>query len=422
MFDTATISPSIPVDLDEMPPGPRLAVVLAGIDVRSLAGHDRVTVLRAHRRMAAHHDAMAYDATAAVAGWYEQESRELGITDPASAFDSAVAEVQAALRLTRRAAESDVMHACDLTRELPRVWEALRAGLIDFRRAWVIAMGTSHLDAPIRRLVVDEIIDRAPGWTTGQLRARLRQHCLDTDPDDAALRYRTAVEHRQVTLQPTVDGTADLYGTGLPPDRAQAAMARIHALALAAKVNGDDRNIDQIRADVLLDLLEGAATPGRGVRGTVDLRVDLATLAGLRDRAGELNGYGPVVADIARQVAEGQPDAEWRFGIVDPDTGAILQTGTTRRRPTAAQRRHVEMRDLTCIFPGCRMPATQSDLDHTTPWAQQRRTGASGLGPLCRHHHVVRHRAGWSYERLPDGDYLWTSPLHHTYTTGGQPP
>ncbi len=420
MFDTATIAPFIPADLDTVEPGPRLAAVLAAIDVRALSGHDRVVVLRAHRRMAAHHQAMGYEAMAAVAAWYEQECPSSD--DPGCAFDCTVAEVQAALRLTRRAAESDVMHACDLIREVPKVWSALRAGRIDFRRAWVMASGTLHLDAPVRRRVVDEIIGNAPGWTTGQLRARLRKHCIDADPDDAARRYRRASRQRRVALEASADGTAHLFAMDLPPHRAQAAMRRVHQLALAAKVGGDDRSIDQIRADVLLDLLEGAGSPTGGGRGTVDLRVDLATLAGLDDRSGDLNGYGPVVADIARQVAEWQDSAEWRFGIVQPDTGAIVHTGTTRRRPTAAQRREVEMRDATCAFPGCRMPATQSDLDHTTPWAERRRTSARGLGPLCRHHHVVRHRAGWSYVRLPNGDYRWTSPLHHTYTTSGQSP
>jgi hypothetical protein len=35
---------------------------------------------------------------------------------------------------------------------------------------------------------------------------------------------------------------------------------------------------------------------------------------------------------------------------------------------------------------------------------------------------VIRHLAGWKYERLADGDYLWTSPLGLRYTTSGRPP
>ena len=155
----------------------------------------------------------------------------------------------------------------------------------------------------------------------------------------------------------------------------------------------------------------------------VDLRVDLETLTGLAEHPGELAGYGPVIADIARHIAATQPHAEWRYTITHPDTGRPLTTGTTRRRPTPAQRRSVQARQPTCIFPGCRMPATGCDLDHRTPWSQQHSTSASGLDPLCRFHHVtVRHRIGWTRQPLPTGDHLWTSPLGHLYTTSGTPP
>jgi hypothetical protein len=44
------------------------------------------------------------------------------------------------------------------------------------------------------------------------------------------------------------------------------------------------------------------------------------------------------------------------------------------------------------------------------------------LAPLCRHHHNLRHHSGWTHRKLPNGDYLWTSRLGHTYTTSGLPP
>ena len=56
------------------------------------------------------------------------------------------------------------------------------------------------------------------------------------------------------------------------------------------------RPIDQLRADVICDLLEGRRTSQRA--GSIDIRVDLTTRAGLDDRSAELSGYGPVVADM----------------------------------------------------------------------------------------------------------------------------
>ncbi|MGI8822811.1 MAG: HNH endonuclease [Acidimicrobiia bacterium] len=193
---------------------------------------------------------------------------------------------------------------------------------------------------------------------------------------------------------------------------------------LARRLNTADetRSIDQLRADVLLDLLEGnghQAGPGRGM---VDIHVDLDTLAGLSQAPGELAGFGPVIADIARQVADQQHHTQWRWTATDPDTGLPVHHGTTRRRPTPGQRRQVETGNPTCVFPGCRIPATQCDLDHRIPWSQGGPTSNDNLTPLCRHDHRIRHQTGWTHQPLPGGDHQWTSPLGHTYTTSGQPP
>jgi hypothetical protein len=141
-------------------------------------------------------------------------------------------------------------------------------------------------------------------------------------------------------------------------------------------------------------------------------------LSRLVDDPGELAGYGPVIADIARRVAETHPDAEWRYTVTDPETGEPVAVGTTPRRPSTSQRRLVEAHYETCVFPGCRTPAADCDLDHRVAWSAGGATTAFNLGPVCRHDHiVVRHRIGWTYKRLPNGDHQWTSPLGHTYIT-----
>jgi hypothetical protein len=61
------------------------------------------------------------------------------------------------------------------------------------------------------------------------------------------------------------------------------------------------------------------------------------------------------------------------------------------------------------------MPAVQSDLDHTQAVADGGPTTEHNLAPLCRHDHRLKHEGGWNLERLPDGRYLWTSPLGRRY-------
>ena len=414
MFDHVE---GIPAGLDRMEPGPALAGFLASIDVDRVSGHDRVVVLRAHQRMASHYQAQVYAAMASVADHME---RAEFVDEPELSWDAASTEIRAALRLTRRSADTQLDLSLRLRQRLPRVWQALESGSIDPRRAHVLVHGTSHLDAGTARRVIDSVIDDAQRLTTGQLHGRLRQLAIEADPEDAAQRYRESVANRRLIVEPTTEGTANLLGMDLPPDRVHEVARRINQIALSLNRDGETRSIDELRADVFLDLLAGEHRNTKG--GVVDIHVDLETLTELSAAPGDLAGYGPVIADIARQVTEAHVDGEWRFTITDPTTGLPVHDGTTRRRPTAAQRRSVEARDRTCIFPGCRQPSRQCDADHRIPWAEKPHTCTACLDAACRHDHTVRHDLRWSRIPIPGGDHLWTSPLGHQYTTSGRPP
>ncbi len=422
MFDSMRIQEieanSIPADLDTMSPGPVLAGFLASIDVDKVSGFDRVVVLRAHQRMASHYSARAYrDMAAVVDAMSEFEDQ------PAMAAESGAAEIRAALHLTRRAADTELAFALDLRDRFPRLADMLEGGEIDVRRARTIERCTVHLTDEAARNVVDRLADVAAGLTTGELAARVRRLCIEANPDEADARYVWSVADRRVVMEATESGTANLLGFDLPPHRVAALTRRINIIARSLRGGGETRTMDQLRADVYLDLLDGNNRRTSNGAGVVDIRVDLDTLAALTNHPGELAGYGPVISDIARQAAENQQRCEWRYTVIDTQTGQSVHTGTTRRRPTLSQRRTVEARQPTCIFPGCRMPATQCDLDHRIPWSRGGPTTVDHLAPLCRHDHItIRHKAGWTYRRLSNGDYQWTSRLGHTFTTTRAPP
>jgi hypothetical protein len=412
----------LPVGLAELQPGPELAAVLAAVDRDRLNGYDRIDLLQARSRQVAHDQAEMYADRLAVAEAVGEELSSEGC-DLAEIEDSAASEIRACLVWTRRAAESQLGLARDLCQRLPQVWQALDVGLIDLPRARVIVNQTLHLDSELAEQVAYEALERASTQTTGQLRARIQRLCISVDPESAKHRYEQGLKERLVAVEANDDGTAGLYGMQLPAADTHAAMRRINRLARAARAKNDPRSMDQIRADVFLDLLNGRYqmhTVDRTLGG-VELRVDLTTLAGLAEAPGELAGFGPVIADIARQVAGEQTDAEWRYTITDPETGAVVHNGTTRRRPTTTQKREVQTRNPTCVFPGCRMPSTDCDIDHNREWAQGGATTPTNLAPLCRHDHTVRHR-GWKIRQLRPGAYQWTSPLGHSYTVGPEPP
>jgi hypothetical protein len=221
---------------------------------------------------------------------------------------------------------------------------------------------------------------------------------------------------------PSPDGTAHLLGLDLPPHRVAAITRRINRIARSLRRDGDERSMDQLRADIFTDLLQGTGkVQSERARGVIDIQVDLETLTRLADDPGELAGYGPVIADITRQVTDESQGAEWRYTVTDPN-GAVVTNGITRRRPTADQRREVHARDRACVFPGCRMPAVDCDLDHRIPYAEGGPTIVPNLAPLCRHDHRIRTTAGWIHNPLPGGGHRWKTKLGHTYVTSGTPP
>jgi hypothetical protein len=242
----------IPPGLDEMEPGLILASFLATVEGEEVSGYDRVVVLRAHQRMASYFQAQVYEEIASISDLMGQLDPDLEY-----ATESAAAKIRAALRLTRRAADTELAFAVDLKHRLPRVWEALAAGDVDLRRARVIVHGTAHLAEETARHVVDRIIGRAGRLTTGQLNSLLRRVCVQADTEDAAKRYEDAVRDRRIVSESAVEGTANLLGLDLPPDRVAAALRRITNLAVSLKRGDESRTLDQLRADVFLDLLEG---------------------------------------------------------------------------------------------------------------------------------------------------------------------
>jgi len=410
--------------VEHVPPGVKLAMLLAGVDRDSLSGYDRVALVKARSLLRSWIDAeLLADIDSVTASAEEWVAAEVAKGDLHDVFYAAAAEIEAALTLTRRAAEFQTDLADRLCQRLPQVWEALHEGLIDLPRARVLSDQTTHLPEELARTVAHAALERGPQQTTGQLRARVQRLIISIDPAAAKDRYEEKMRERKLVCEPTDAGTANLYGTDLPADRTNQAMRRINRLARKAKNAGDRRLIDQIRADIFLDLLTGkgheAIKPGTD-RAQVDIRVDLTTLLGLDDNPAEIPGWGLVIADLARQIVEHQPEAEWQAGVTHHDR--ILDIITTRRRPSKKQRQAVQALNPDCIWPTCRLPFTECDVNHEIPWAETHHTTARELEPMCRHHHVNHHRRGWELKRLPNGDFQWTSPLGHTYTTGPDPP
>lgn len=414
----------LPDDLEQIPPGPYLAVVLSVVDVDRLNGHDAVRVMQARSRLVSHHEAGKLEAMAEV------------VFSPPGDADSVVerdgceveyveAEIAAALTLTRRGSQTELNRAVSLCDRLVRVRDAFSAGRIDLQKVRVFDTLLGHLPSDTVDTVLDETLDAASGLTGGQLQHRVAKRVLVADPDGSKSLFEEGLKDRRVVTMQNPDFTGDLSIRSAHPERVAAARAHIETLARKLKTKDEERTLDQLRTDVALGLLAGRYHRGddgsvshRG--GRVNVTVPFETLVGLSDAPGDLDGYGPVVAEIARKTVADNIDGEWSFTVTD--NGVPVATGTLTRRPTPAQKRRIRADYPTCVMVGCRQPAHQCDLDHRHPHSQGGPTSNHNLEPLCRYHHMAKHHAHWKLKRLPNGDHQWTSPLGHTYTLKRDPP
>ncbi|MDX1448889.1 MAG: DUF222 domain-containing protein, partial [Acidimicrobiia bacterium] len=209
--------------------------------------------VQAAERMVAHQQAQALAGISALHDSY----RTLELDDPEHAWGGTVFELRSALTWTRRHSESELDFACDLTVRLPAVLDALRAGRIDKRKARIIVSDTSHLTVAHARQVADQILGHAERITTGQLRARIRKAAIDTDPDSIANQQKRAVADRQLTSWTEPDGTIAIQVTGIDPLRGQELLDRINRIARKLRTSDESRTMDQLRADIAVDLLTG---------------------------------------------------------------------------------------------------------------------------------------------------------------------
>ena len=360
------------------------------------------------------------------------------------------------LSASARSTAVRVGEAWSLCTRLPATLAALEAGRITLGKARIIDAETLNLSDTHTAAVEQQVLVKARQQTPGQLRAATRRAVVATDPAAAQQRAERARRERGVRLWPEPDGMATLCAY-LPAADAVGVFAVLDEYARHAGFADDERSMDARRADALVDLVLGpvgygsqaTAESGRtsdrasddcqtaqasgpaGCRcecgrcrrgGGVDVRVTMpyTALLGSNDQPGELAGYGPIPATVARDLAAG---GTWRRILTDPDSSRPLDYGTTRYRPPAHLAGLVITRDQTCQFPGCRMPAHRCDLDHSIPYNPADDTGPTNefnLGPRCRSHHQVKQAPGWSVTQHPDGCTTWTTPTGHVYHS--QPP
>jgi hypothetical protein len=369
----------------------------------------------------------------------------------AIASDRVLDELMAQLLVSRRSAQYAHRQA-ESVRFWPRVWTALANGVIDTTRAAILAdalfaLPVTDEDGAPRGGYAEECADLTEAGlaygqehTARQLERFLRRRLLALGCPERARRRRRALAERGVWVAHDGEGMAELTAR-LSSEDAERVYTTLRGIALADR-NGevdDDGCRDPVEpldvwmAAALVDAVLGCGSvwswpsdtadttrrpshgsTGQPVQTVVNVTIPITSLAGLSDEPGVLNGFGAIPADTARRLAGG--DARWRHVLTCRTTGALLDVGTLSYRPPAALARHVRLRDGTCRFPGCAVPAAECDLDHLVPFPEGP-TAATNLHALCRRHHGLKHEGGWRVDQVEAHGLRWTSPQGATATT-----
>lgn len=397
---------------------------------------------------------------------------------------SMIAEYSAAGRVSSGSVEYAFGDARVLSTELPAVRDSFAAGrlsaghvreIVRARSVVAEAIRNGKADAEVMGLYEVAVLVFAEQETAARTRAHAAQVAAALVGETVVERHRRAADERCVMVRSVGDGLALLTAV-LPEWVANAIADRLAQMArqivrgrdsrepvldpwthdetgdgifledlepdnplvdLAAEaIFGDDtfttdpevehvesdiRTGDQIKADLLADLLltaDPSAAQGDaldGIHARVQVTVSSTTLVGMDDRPAELDGHGPLHPDIARELAA--RNTGWSRLFLDA-TGMLTQTDTYT--PTEGMRRFLRARDQHCRFPGCRMPVHRCDIDHNHDHARGGPTRIDNLGHFCRSHHTLKHPDApevhrWTAQQRQDGTITWCSPLGRVY-------
>ncbi|HEX5497449.1 MAG TPA: DUF222 domain-containing protein, partial [Mycobacteriales bacterium] len=136
---------------------------LAGFDPSGLDGDSLLTVMAGVERIVAAAHAAQVKAMA--------EFTRLRPHTPGRQFGEFIAdEIALELSITRRAAETRIAQAVELTTRLPAVLAALQTGAVDLYRARIITEATYRLDDTTATRVATHVVDRVEGRNASQVR------------------------------------------------------------------------------------------------------------------------------------------------------------------------------------------------------------------------------------------------------------
>lgn len=205
----------------------------------------------------------------------------------------------------------------------------------------MLVQETATLTREQRAQVDAELGPRPQGWSEAEVGQRARAVAYRLDPAGLVQRVARAERDRRVSCRPAPEGMTWLSAL-LPMAQGIACQVALGRAADTARTRGDGRGRGQLMADLLVERVTGLPPgrrvnpDGRGATGPpavpveVQLVVSAAALWGEPGAPsyaapGQVPGYGPVPAWLARRLLRDAPDD----GPVGRDGPGRLEDGQT---------------------------------------------------------------------------------------------
>jgi len=322
-------------------------------------------------------------------------------------------------------------------RDLPEVAERFRSGRMGVPQMRVIAK--VHANRRVRPFMADAqdwFIERATADEFPDFEAAVREweRLADDDgPEPRTTRNRDArIVENLGDLSWDMSGT---FGSAMGASIEEIFRHYVNAETLAdwekARAEHSDdaieahlpRTIQQRRADAMWQVFQDAATNENGgvpvgfthnvVWTAAQYEQMLRRLAGAESTAVDVDGATCRTIDGAPldpyEMAADSLVNQVRRVVADA-SGVVIDQGRARTY-TGSARLAVQIPNNRCIWPGCWVPTSECQIDHTIPHSKQGRTDPGNGAPVCGSHNRTKEK-GFRVWRDPAGSW-------HTYRPDG---
>lgn len=350
----------------------------------------------------------------------------------ADSFASAKAMTRHVARLSPAAAASRERGA-RMRVALPEVWAALQAGELGIDQFDLL--GRVHANPRVRQHMVDaqEWFRRIAGSLSfADFELEVRRWERYADEDGPEPRNSAGHDNRNASLlQDKIDLGWQLAGSfaamqGASIDEIYARYVAAERLAdweKAGAEHGDEatashlpRTEGQRRADALWQVFQDAAAADGSACGVEFVHNVVWNDVTFEEMLRRLGGEDPQPldpGDVVCHTVDGVPLEPMAAAanalvtkmrrVVTDAAGVVIDLGRARRF-TGGARLAVQLSERHCPWPGCSVPTSQCEIDHTTEHAKGGRTNPGNGGPFCGRHN--RHKQkGFAVWRDPTGEW-----------------